>query len=793
MISKNSLTKEVNVLSEKVVPPSGDPQAKILVCGEAPGEQEDIQGVPFVGQAGKLLDAMLVDAGIRRADCYVTNVVNRRPKDNNFSVLYTDGDKRKVPSDELKQQYLRLKGEVESSGCNIVVAAGAEALRALTGEQAIGKFRGSVIASTLCPGKKVIGIYHPAAILRQFGWRPIAVMDLARAVRESGYPDIRTTQRVIQVASDFAGAVRELERIRSSHDTTRISLDIETAQRQVQCIAFATERYRATVIPFFWKGKSLWSMEEEVQLWQLVKQILEGPHRKIAQNAEYDVLFLQKTMGIRTANVWMDTMLAHHCVYPEFPKGLNFLCAMYTDQPYYKDDIDSEDKQVFWRYNGLDACVTYEVAMELEKELKEFKVEGVYYNFIQKLFEPLMEIGDRGILVDEDRRKTIANELSTQIAELQRQLDGIAGHELNVNSPKQMVKFLYEELPNLTQTKSRKKKGTKEYVETPTTDAATIDKLNRKKPHPSYELILGIRERQKLLSTYIDLAVDTDGRVRTSYKIAGTKSGRLSSSETIFGIGLNIQNVPAGPAREIYIPDPGHVFIQGDLSQAEARIVAYVAGEERLIDVFEQGGDIHKRNASIIFGKPVEEVAPQERQLAKKIVHASNYGMGARRFKEVCWEELNLELDEATAKRYQRMYFNQFPKIELWHRTVQAQLYKNRTLTTPYGRKRMFFGFLGDDLFKEAYSYVPQSTVSDHLNHSLLRVHEYLKHMPGAGSIVMQVHDSLMVQCPVGTEQRMIERMRYFMDQPVNVGGRVCRIPVDFKVGLNWNALKEVK
>jgi DNA polymerase-1 len=763
-----------------------------MIVGEAPGEQEDIQGVPFVGQSGKLLDAMLADAGWQRKDCYVTNVVNVRPKDNDFNHLYKDGVKRKEPTDELIASYERLRQEVAGSGCNVVVAAGAEALRALTCEAGIGKLRGSVLPSTLCPGKKVVGIYHPAAIMRQFGWRPIAVMDLARAVREAGYPDIRTIQRDLQVSLDFAGLVSELERIRTSHESTKISFDIETAQKQVQCIAFATERYRAVVVPFFWKGASVWSMDEELQLWTLVRQILEGPHRKIAQNADYDVMFLRKTIGINVANVWLDTMLAHHCVYPEFPKGLDFLCSMYTDHPYYKDGIDATDRHAFWRYNALDACITYEVSCELEKELKEFKVEQVYFGFIQKMAGPLQDMGDRGILVDEDRRKVIANELSTQMQEDQRKLNELAGYELNVNSPKQMVKFLYTDLPNMLQTKSRKKKGTREYVETPTTDAAAIDKLNRKKPHACYDLILSIREKQKLLSTYIDLSIDVDGRVRTGYKIAGTKSGRLSSSETIFGIGLNIQNVPSGPAREIYIPDAGNVFIQGDLSQAEARIVAYVAGEERLIEVFEQGGDIHKRNAAIIFGKTVEEVLPQERQLAKKIVHASNYGMGARRFKEVCWEELNLEIDEATAKKYQRMYFNQFPKIELWHRNIQAQLYKNRTLTTPYGRKRTFWGFLSDEMFKEAYSYVPQSTVSDHLNHSLLDLDEYLK-SSGTGVLVMQVHDSLMVQCPIGKEEMMMERMRYFMDRPLVVGGRSCRIPVDFKVGPNWNALKEVK
>lgn len=779
-------------LSEKVVEPWGDSKAKICIVGEAPGEQEDAQGVPFVGQSGKLLDAMLADAGWQRKDCYITNVVNRRPKDNNFDQLYVDGAKRKEPTDVLKSSYERLKGEIDRSECSVVVACGAEALRALTGQSLIGKYRGSVLPSTLCPGKKVIGIYHPAAIMRQFSWRPIAVMDLGRAVREAGYPDIRIVQRDLQVTLSFAELVGELERVRGSHESTRISFDIETAQRQVQSIAFATERYRAFVVPFFWKGESVWTAAEELRLWELVKRILEDDHRKIAQNADYDVMFLKKTMGINVANVWMDTMLAHHCIYPEFPKGLDFLCTMYTDYPYYKDGINSTDKYDFWRYNALDACITYEVAMELEKELREYKVDKVYFDFIQKMATPLQEIGDRGILIDEARRKEISDELKEKIEADQKALNELAGYELNVNSPKQMVKFLFTDLPNMLQTKSRKKKGTKEYVETPTTDASTIDKLNRKAPHPSYDLILSIREHQKLLSTYIDISIDVDGRVRTSYKIAGTKSGRLSSSETIFGIGLNIQNVPAGPAREIYIPDAGHVFIQGDLSQAEARVVAYVAGEERLIEVFEGGGDIHKRNASIIFQKEVGEVTPQERQLAKKIVHASNYGMGARRFKEVCWEELNLELDENTAKRYQRMYFNQFPKIELWHRNVQAQLYKNRTLTTPYGRKRTFWGFLGEDMFKEAYSYVPQSTVSDHLNCSLLDLYEYLR-SNNAGHIVMQVHDSLMVQCPIGREQEMMERMRYFMDRPVVIGGKECRIPVDFKIGPSWNALKEVK
>lgn len=778
-------------LSDREVPPIGPTDAKIVLVGEAPGEREDQEGQPFVGHSGGLLNTMLREAGIEREKCFITNVVNRRPANNDFGVLYEDKG-RKKPTEVLVSSYARLRDEVNAVNPNVIVALGGEAFKALTGIDGISKWRGSVVPSTLCPGKKVIGTYHPAAIMRQFGWRPVAVMDLTRAVQQSEFPDIRIRERNLIVGRDFAVLKSELERILGLHESTRVSLDIETSESQVQCISFATERYRAVSIPFFWRGTSIWSEELELELWRLVKAILQGPFRKIIQNAEFDTLFLKKKVGIEVNNLWMDTMVAQHMIYPELQKGLDFLCAMYTDHPYYKDDIDSDDPEVFWRYNALDSCIAWEVHEEQLKELKEFKTDGLYFNFVHKLIEPLQEIGDRGILIDTRFQQDMRRQINAELIEAQIKLDAIAGHPLNVNSPKQMVKFLYEELPNAKQTKSRKKKGSTEYEEGLTTDEATIDKLNRQAPNPAYDLILELRGKRKLLSTYIEAAVDTDGRLRTTYKVTGTKSGRLSSSSTIFGIGLNVQNVPPGPARRMFISDPGTTFIQGDLSQAEARVVAYLAEEERLINVFKSGGDIHKQNAAIIFQKSVNDVAPTERQLAKKIVHASNYGMGPRRFREVCWEELGVELTESEAKKLQRAYFLQFPRIERWHLEVQQQLNRNRTLTTPYGRKRIFFGFYGDELFKEAYSYIPQSTIADHLNMALLDLYQRFKASPGEGAcIVMQIHDSLTVQCLDDRTASTVETMDYFMNRPVTIRGQECTIPVDYKTGKNWEELKK--
>lgn len=780
------------MLSERIVPGVGPENAKIMLVGEAPGAIEDQEGIPFSGLSGKLLDTMLREAGTDRSQCYITNVVNQRPQDNNFEVMYVEGK----PTDELIAHIQRLKSEIETVKPNIVVCLGNEAFRAVAGRSGITKWRGSVISSSLVPGTKCIGTYHPAAVSRFYEWRPIAVMDLARGVKESAYPELRIKQRHLLVGTNFAEVRAELAKLLDVHESTRIAFDIETSERQVTAISFSANADRSLCVPFFWKGESIFSQEEELELWRIVKQILEGPTKKIAQNAEFDCLFLWEIYGIQVANLWMDTMLAHHVVYPELPKGLDFLCSMYTDHPYYKDDISSEDRETFLKYNALDSCITRECADAIEQELKEFKVDGFYFNFLHKLIVPLTEIGHRGIKIDMAYRAEQQKAYKIKIIELQNRLNEIVGHPLNVNSPKQMQKYLYEELGNEKQTKVRKKKGADEKTTSVSTDAATLEKLNAKRPNEAIPIVLEIRERQKLLSTYLEAAPDSDGRMRTNYKIAGTKSGRLSSSETIFGTGLNIQNVPAGIARRLFIADEGCSFIQGDLSQAEARVVAYVANDERLIRVFEEGGDIHRKNAAIIFQKSAEEVTNEERQLAKKIVHASNYGMGPRTFKDTCWQELGLEISQTKAQEYLNMYFAQFIGVQRWHIEIQSQIKKNRTLTTPYGRKRMFFGYLGDDLFREAYSYIPQATVSDHLNKSLIELHQLFGRSTSLGAtIATQVHDSLMVQCPDSKIETILDLMKQYMDTPVPAtrNSASFRIPVDFKIGKNWNDLKERK
>jgi DNA polymerase-1 len=242
--------------------------------------------------------------------------------------------------------------------------------------------------------------------------------------------------------------------------------------------------------------------------------------------------------------------------------------------------------------------------------------------------------------------------------------------------------------------------------------------------------------------------------------------------------------VPKGITRKLFIPDPGFIFVNADLSQAEARVVAYLAGEERLIKVFESGGDIHRKNAANVFRHAEQDVTERERELAKRLVHASNYGMGSVTFAKQCGVEVK------EAKQHLNAYFAQYPRIKLWQMGVASFLRKSRTMTTPLGRKRTFFNRYDASLMKEALAYVPQSTVADLLNMGLRRLYEKYKDTPT--QILLQIHDAVLLQTPKDGWELVALAVKEALTIPIRIGNREVVIPVDITVGENWNDLHKV-
>ena len=757
------------------VKPIGPKNAKIMLVGEAPGAEEEASGIPFVGGAGKILNMLLRDAGINKNECYITNVMTVRPVNNDFGQFYED-KAMKYPRDILLEGYERLKDEIWRVNPNVIVTLGNESLKALTGLTGITKRRGSLLRAD-CKGKlfKVLATMHPAAVMRFWEYRPLVLFDLKKALAESKTSRYTVTDRLwIKVRT-----LPELKAYVTSYlmYAEYLAFDIETCNNQISCISFASDPYNAFTVPIHIYDKSFWTPEEELQVWSLIKQLLESDIKKIGQNANFDMYFLQTTVGIKVKNLWMDTMNAWHVLYPELPKGLDLLCSIYTDQPYYKDTITTD----IYHYNCLDSLVTCECAMKIEKELKEFGVHELYHEHIHPLTAVLLDMQIRGVKVDMKKRTLAAESTREDIEQSQKKLNEAVGYELNVNSPKQMKEFLYQDL-KMPASINRK-------TGTVTTDETALHKLAKAYPNPIFDSILHIRGQRKLLSTYLETSVDEDGRFRCSYILFGTETGRLASKRSFAGLGGSLQNVPKGIAREIFIPDEGMMFLSADLSQAEARVVAFLADETRLIEAFEAGGDVHKRVASIMFDKPEDKITHDERELGKRICHASNYGMGAGKLAELS----GMSYHEAQEKM--NLYHIHFPKINIWHMEIERQLGKTRTLTTPLGRKRMFFGRWNAALLRDAYAYVPQSTVADITLRGMLNLYIYL---PPECSIVFNIHDEIVIQFPIddpvisgcGNEawhKKIKEIMVKRMSIPIQINGRTLVIPVGIKVGSNWN------
>ena len=742
----------------------------IMLVGEAPGEQEEKEGIPFVGAAGRLLDGMLEECGIRRGACYITNLVKERPKAN----LFTN-----ITKEELDKYKAELQEEISLVRPNIVVCLGEHAFEAITGYKGITHWRGSVIEKG---GTKIIGTIHPAAVLREWKYRPMVVCDLTKAKGEAAYPDIKRQPRDIKINPTYADVLSYLQDIIDGNLTC--AFDIETETSQITCIAFATSASVSICIPFwFGASGSIFSEAAEKEIWAKIKEVLESKEvRKIAQNAQYDMTILRDKYGINVQNLWLDTMIAFHSLYPELPKALAFLTSIYTDVPYYKYYRTTNSMDAFFTYNATDAIVTYECAMKIYKEMEEAHIVDFYYEHMHSLIMPLMDISSVGVRVDTEGKKQAITDMTIREVELQDKLVKLVGHELNVNSPKQMKGWLYEELKLKPKYKLRKDKGEK----TLAADEDALEDLYKETGLEALKVVLDIRECHKLLSTYLEVTYDKAHgmeRARTSYLITGTETGRLSSRETVYGTGTNMQNIPKGIVRRIFIPDEGKVFLNADLSQAEARVVAYLAEEDRLIKVFQDGGDIHRRNAAKIFGKAEKDVTKEEREIAKRVVHASNYGMGPITFAR------NAGISTPEAKRLLNAYFAEFPRIKLWHMSIERELKQSRILITPLGRRRTFFNRWDESLKKEAYAFVPQSTVADLLNMGLRRLYE--KYRGSDNQLLLQIHDAVLLQVPRMEVQKVAKEVRETLSIPIIIKHKELVIPVDISVGESWDGLRK--
>lgn len=453
-------------------------------------------------------------------------------------------------------------------------------------------------------------------------------------------------------------------------------------------------------------------------------------------------------------------------------------------------ELDAFEREVV--YNGLDCAITLEVLEGLLPQLDHHTSQT--YDFSRALQGPTLEMRLRGVLVDASRKAEVIDEFHDKLERLEAQLerivlDGVGMTRFNWRSPDDLKMLLYTKL-GLPEVRLRG---------SVTVNRKALERLE------SFLIarqiiahILAMRDIGKKISV-LKTEIDPDGRMRTSYNIAGTSTGRFSSSFSEFGTGGNLQNVEES-LRSIFISDPGFKFAKFDAKSGESYCVGAIEGnlfnDWRYFDAVESG-DIHTAVARICWpnlpwtGDLHRDKALAEspyyrhytyRFMCKKLGHGSNYGG------EPATLAGQAKLPEPIVQRFQPVYFGAFPSHLAWHSWVANQLRGHGFLVTLTGRKRLFMGRRNDPAtLREAIAYDPQGSLADIVNRAMLRIWG-----SRTAILMMQDHDALTFMYPEDREDEIVPKLMSMLGEDLPLShGRTMRIPYDCKTGWNkgdWNA-----
>lgn len=563
----------------------GPRQADVILVGEAWGAEEAAAQVPFVGSSGKELTRMLADAGLTDARLLYTNVIADRPPGNDFTTYVLPSEKKKVEPNfygaRLQPQLLaglhRLDALIHRVRPKLLIACGNWPLFALTPHAelkttkgfklptGIAKWRGSQTFSRDIHGTSypVLPLIHPAAILREWGWRAPTVQDLRRGARflrgelswapptqwrvhRPKWDDVRTFLTRIQ-ASLAAGPVE-------------ISVDLETFKRRWISVVGLADKHQDLVVPLLYKAKdgsyqSYWPLGQEQEFFLKLKEILEHPNvRIIGQNFIYDTEWLWRYYSIK-ALVSFDTMVAHHLLFPGTPKRLDYLASLYCNSYcYWKDEAQDwddlpDDADRMWLYNAKDIRSTFEIAQVLKQTLIQQKMEHLYAERMEQWLLS-REMSLRGSNFNLSLQREMRSILVSEAMEIETQLLSMVPEYAQFASsgkpwfasPTATARLFYDIL-KLEPVKHKKTKR-------PTTDDAALQELSDRPGlqwlGPLFEALRHLRSINVFNKNFLAARMRADGRMCSTFNIAHPETFRWSSNRNGFGEGLNGQNIPKG-------------------------------------------------------------------------------------------------------------------------------------------------------------------------------------------------------------------------------------------------------
>ena len=423
-------------------------------------------------------------------------------------------------------------------------------------------------------------------------------------------------------------------------------------------------------------------------------------------------------------------------------------------------------------------------------EIEKSKLKKVYNDIELPLIPIIEKMKKRGVEIDFNYLKKLSDDYHKKLADLEEKIYKYAGAEFNINSPKQLGKILFDKLELIVKNHKKTGGGAR------STRESELEKM--KDLHPIIDKIFAYRELQKLLSTYIDnipLLLDKDGRLRAEFLQTGTTTGRMSSQNP------NLQNIPVRTElgrniRKAFVAAKGFKLVALDYSQIELRVAAFLSRDEKLIENFKNGGDIHTKVASEIFDAPIDMVDDEMRREAKVINFGIQYGMGVGALAQ------NLKTNRAEAQKYLNEYFKIFSGLAHYIREIKLDAAKNGYTQTFFGRRRYFEGINSSIPYikamaeRMAINAPIQGTQSDIIKIAMSRIDRYLveNNLENEAFLLLQAHDELIYEIKDDKIEDISKNIKNIMEsviKPEEIYG--IKLLTDVSVGDNWGEMKKLK
>ena len=519
--------------------------------------------------------------------------------------------------------------------------------------------------------------------------------------------------------------------------------------------------------------------------WQaLLTALFSGDIKKAAHNVK-DLMAALLAQGLPIEGFVFDTALAAYLL--DATAGSYDLQRLFV--AYYNEELPRPvhlEPDAFSmlgdRAAAAAALLSYTAAVAALREtlapkLRELELEPLYYDVELPLCAVLARMEQRGFLIDRAALAQFGETLQTSITQLEQQIYAAAGAPFNINSPKQLGKVLFEDmqLPHGKKTKTGW-----------STNADVLDKL---RGVPIVADVLQYRQYAKLKSTYADgllKAVSPDGRIRTSFQMTATATGRLSSTEP------NLQNIPTrtelgSQMRRMFVAAPGNVLVDADYSQIELRLLAHISGDEAMCRAFRSGEDFHTLTAARVFHVEPQDVTPEMRRRAKAVNFGVVYGISPFSLSQ------DIGVTVAEAKEYMERYFQTYTGVRAYMDRIVEQARADGYVETLMHRRRALPELKSSNhnlrAFGErvALNMPIQGTAADLMKLAMVRVERRLADEGLAAQLIMQVHDELIVECPEDEAARVQALLEEEMSGVMTLA---VPLPAEAHCGKNWLTAK---